>query len=601
MSNLPPTILKDGEVQEQQQATHIEAFSDVYAVEKAIESDRRPEAQGKDQAELPEGYFYSPSFIGSYCAIGVAFSCGTGGFALVAPILSEISRDVGAYGSSNVNWVGIVYSLAQAVILMLVGRLSDIFGRRWFFIVGSSIGLIGSIVGATATSLGQLIAGETLIGIAAGFQCSFFWVVAEIVPMKRRFIANAGLFLWTIPTNTLGPKIAATIQNNTSMKWRGCFYYLIAMNALSVLLWFLFYHPPTFNLLHRTKGPKQLIMGFDFVGFFLFSAGMILLLVGLNWGGSLYPWVSGYVLGTLLSGFATLVACVIYELRTSIEEPYLPLELFKNIKYTSCVIWCSIEAMTFYAFGLIWPKAVPILYPNLDQASSATISGLVTMSFALGQMSGPFFANWLPAKKLVIIGSFIGTGLLAAVAANPLNMSLTVGLLVTGNLIIGMADGIGLPMTTFPIKTQERLGTAGGLSGCIRLAGTSIAVAMYSTILSNRLNQTIPAVIETAALSTGISESAVPELITVLNDGRPLGNITVEGLTTSAIALIEQAYRMGNARAYSTVFLSTLGFGGVALILSFFIGGVDESDGEYVAAVIQNTNEMVVDPEKGHI
>lgn len=83
---------------------------------------------------------------------------------------------------------------------MLAGRLSDIFGRRWFFIIGSCIGLVGSIVGGTSTSLEQLIAGETLIGIAAGFQCSFFWVVAEIVPMKRRFIANAGLFLWTLPT-----------------------------------------------------------------------------------------------------------------------------------------------------------------------------------------------------------------------------------------------------------------------------------------------------------------------------------------------------------------------------------------------------------------
>ncbi|KAH8691503.1 fungal trichothecene efflux pump [Talaromyces proteolyticus] len=577
------TVLKDGEVQEQQ-VSHIEASGDVDAIGKATaaESDRRPEAQGKDQTELPKGYFYSPYFIGSYCAIGLAFACGTGGFALVAPILSEISRDLGAYGSSNVNWVGIVYSLAQAVVLMLAGRLSDIFGRRWFFIIGSSIGLIGSIVAGTSTSLEQLIAGETLIGIAAGFQCSFFWVVAEIVPMKRRFIANAGLFLFTLPTN------------NTSVKWRGCFYYLTALNTVSVLLWFLFYHPPTFNMLHRTKRAKQLILGFDFVGLLLFSAGMILLLMGLNWGGSLYPWKSGYVLGTLLSGFVTLVVCVVYELRMSLEEPYLPLELFKNIKYTSCVIWCSIEAMTFYAFGLIWPNAVPILYPNLDPDSRATISGLVTMSFVLGQMTGPFFANWLPAKPLVIIGSFIGTGLLAAVAANPLNLDLTLGLLVTGNLIIGMADGIGLPMTTFPIKNQERLGTAGGLSGCIRLAGTSIAVAMYSTILSNRLSQTIPAAIETAALSTGISESAVPELITALKDGRSLYNVTVKGLTASAIPLIEQAYRTGNARAYSTVFLSTLGFGGVALVLSFFIGGVDESDGEYVAAMIQNTNESAL-------
>jgi hypothetical protein len=215
------------------------------------------------------------------------------------------------------------------------------------------------------------------------------------------------------------------------------------------------------------------------------------------------------------------------------------------------------------------------------------------MSFVFGQMSGPFCANWLPAKPLVIVGSFVGSGLLAAVAANPLNMDLTVGLLVAGNLVIGMADGIALPMTTFPIKSQERLGTAGGLSGCIRLAGTSIAVAMYSTILNNRLSQTVPAAVGTAALSAGIPESSVPQLVAALDDGNSLRNITMDGLTSSTIPLIELAYQTGNAQAYSTVFLSTLGFGGLALILCLFIGGVDESDGEYVAAVIQNTNERV--------
>lgn len=93
-----------------------------------------------------------------------------------------------------------MYTLTQAIVLMLAGSLSDLFGRRWFFIIGSMIGLVGSIVGATAGSMGQLIVGETLIGIGSGFQNSFFWIVSEIVPMKRRFIANAGLFMWTLPT-----------------------------------------------------------------------------------------------------------------------------------------------------------------------------------------------------------------------------------------------------------------------------------------------------------------------------------------------------------------------------------------------------------------
>lgn len=80
-----------------------------------VTTDRRAEAMGRDVEQLPPGYFYSSRFIGSYCvgairhidqmtensglnsrqAIGLAFACGTGGFALIAPILSQISNSFG--------------------------------------------------------------------------------------------------------------------------------------------------------------------------------------------------------------------------------------------------------------------------------------------------------------------------------------------------------------------------------------------------------------------------------------------------------------------------------------------------------------------------
>ena len=72
----------------------------------------------------------------------------------------------------------------------------------------------------------------------------------------------------------------------------------------------------------------------------------------------------------------------------------------------------------------------------------------------------------------------------------------------------------------------------------------------------------------------------------------------ISGLTSSTIPLIDLAYQKGSAQAYSTVFLSTLGFGGLALILCLFIGGVDESDGEYIAAIINQQEPVKSDVEK---
>lgn len=78
-------------------------------------------------------------------------------------------------------------------------------------------------------------------------------------------------------------------------------------------------------------------------------------------------------------------------------------------------------------------------------------------------------------------------------------------------------------------------------------------------------------------------------MITALNRGQRLLNSTAPGLTAENIPLLEQAFRLGNSDAYKTVFLSTLGFGLISVVLVWFIGGVDESDPHYVACQIAPT------------
>ena len=58
-------------------------------------------------------------------------------------------------------------------------------------------------------------------------------------------------------------------------------------------------------------------------------------------------------MGTLISGFAALVAFGVYESLVSLKEPYLPVYLLQNIKFSSAAVWCAIAAMAFYAFGYV--------------------------------------------------------------------------------------------------------------------------------------------------------------------------------------------------------------------------------------------------------
>ncbi|PYH65808.1 MFS general substrate transporter [Aspergillus vadensis CBS 113365] len=143
------------------------------------------------------------------------------GFAFPAPLLAIINQDIGP--SADISWVSLTYTLTIAVGLTLIGRITDIFGRRYIFIGGGVLGTVGSIVCARADSVNTLIGGMTLIGLAASTQVSYFYVVAELVPMKYRFAANSLMYVFTTPGGAFAPAIGESLVRTTFVGWRGVF------------------------------------------------------------------------------------------------------------------------------------------------------------------------------------------------------------------------------------------------------------------------------------------------------------------------------------------------------------------------------------------
>jgi MFS family permease len=92
-----------------------------------------------------------------------------------APILGIINAELGP--DSRYIWISLVYNAVLAIFLAPLGRLTDIFGRRYFFIGGGVIGVVGSIVCATAKSIPMLIGGNVLLAICSATQMSFHFVL----------------------------------------------------------------------------------------------------------------------------------------------------------------------------------------------------------------------------------------------------------------------------------------------------------------------------------------------------------------------------------------------------------------------------------------
>jgi hypothetical protein len=79
-----------------------------------------------DLDNLPKGYYTSSFFVGTMLATAFALVAGVGGFALAAPNLALINADIGP--DPNYVWISLVYTLTLAIGLLMVGRLSDLFG-----------------------------------------------------------------------------------------------------------------------------------------------------------------------------------------------------------------------------------------------------------------------------------------------------------------------------------------------------------------------------------------------------------------------------------------------------------------------------------------
>lgn len=128
-------------------------------------------------------------------------------------------------------------------------------------------------------------------------------------------MASGTMLLTALPVSVFGPVIARAFITHTSAGWRWSYYLNIITSSIAVGLYFFFYHPPSFQMLHAQNQSKITIWStLDFGGIVLFLSGLTLFLLGISWGGQQYPWADGRVIGAIVGGFALLCGFVLYGL-----------------------------------------------------------------------------------------------------------------------------------------------------------------------------------------------------------------------------------------------------------------------------------------------
>ncbi|KAK3672123.1 hypothetical protein LTR78_008094 [Recurvomyces mirabilis] len=535
------------------------------------------------------------NFIGTYIAALLACSANFSGFIMPVTALGLIEAELGA--SPNAVWISLGWVLLSGVSFVLLGRLSDIFGRRWFFTGSTLLSLVGAIIGATAQNINVLIAASVFLGMGSAGQISFNYSVGELVPIRHRFAANGIIYFFSLPFSGLGPYIARLLIVQSSAGWRGIYYLVCGLDAAAAILWLLFYHPPDFQHLHRDRTLSDELKELDLGGIILYVAGFFLFLLGLAWGGSVYPWTSAYVLAPLIIGFAVLVAFVLYESLMDLRRPLIPMHLFRQLDFVLMNVLSAVGGVVYYGANTLFPYMVGSLY-----TSDPIKGGLVASCIGAGVCAGQTIGSWIAVPgghmklKLIVISSGL-CAFVAALSGATDSQAIGSALAVCAGLMVGLLEVIVSTIVTIVIADQSEIGAAAGVFGSIRSLAGVLATAIYLSVLMNKLKEFTASDVVPAVVQAGVPSASIPGFLAALAQGDIAALQSVPGVTTQAIEVGVATLREAYAKTFKIVWLGTLAFGLLAVAASCFTKDLDEKLSHDVVRRL-GINKNIEDAEK---
>ncbi|KAL4951852.1 fungal trichothecene efflux pump [Aspergillus filifer] len=550
------------------------------------------QAIGGEMEDMPKGYFRSLPFLGTVLAQCLGSIVAYMGWVLPSNTLTLINAELG--NSPNINWVATVWTLSSCVGFLLIGRLSDIFGRKWVVQGSMLLSIIGCIMGARATYVEMLIAANIFNGISAAGQLSFGIILGELVPNKYRGVIVTIVFASSLPFAVFGPVIARLLIQNTNQGWRWSYWIGLILAVIATVLYHFLYHPPKYAQLHVDgKNKWQMFKELDFVGIFLFVAGCVLFLIGLSWGGTVHPWVSAATLCTLLVGVATIVGFVVYEGFVCKTQPFMPPRLFKNIGFVAIVMDAVVGAMVYYSFTVLWPTIISSIYTT-DSIEIGLQSSVVGGGILLGQILGGLALGFVPGVKWqCIIASLLSLAFITPLSAfGPDTWSMTIALGTLGCIAIGYIDNISFPGVTLLVEPQD-IGLATGVLGSLRALGGAVAQAVYTSVLDNKLNDNIPKYVGPAAISAGLPESSLPAFLEALSASTSAEGIP--GATNSVIAAAQAALKIAYSQSFRILFYCTIPFSVILIISSCYVPNMENFVHYNVARRLQERPENTSD------
>ena len=395
---------------------------------------------------------------------------------IVATALPTIAGELDAFESYA--WVGTAYIVAATIATPILGKFSDLYGRRLVFQSTMAVFFVGSLLCGLAQTMPQLIAARALQGVGGGaIQALAFAILGDVLsPRDRgRYI---GLFTMAFAAAALaGPLMGGFIIDRFSWHW----IFLSTLPLIAVV------GAITHVALKLPFNRRQARI--DWLGAALLTGGIGGLLISLEQGRG--GWLQPSVVGGIAAGSALLVAFVIVERRA--EDPMIPPRLFSN----RVVLLCALIGLFIGSVNYGATTFLPLYFQD-SLFVSPTESGLRMMPVMFGVVIMSFTAGRLISrngryKRFPIAGCVVVT--LGLLALSRITGDTTYAYLVLPMFLVGLGSGAVYTTTSIAAQNACELRDLGVTTATImffRSLGGSLGIAVYGTVLTSSIRSELP-------------------------------------------------------------------------------------------------------------
>jgi EmrB/QacA subfamily drug resistance transporter len=394
--------------------------------------------------------------------------------------IPTIQRSLGL-SVSGLEWVVSSYLLTLAGLLLVGGRLADVYGRRRLFLVGMAVFTLSSLAAGLAGSGDVLIASRAIQGVGAALlmPTTLAIIMATFADVRQRTMA---IGIWAAVgalALALGPVLGGLISQH--FRWGWIFLINVPIGVITFAIAAAYVRES-----RASSAQRQL----DVPGLVTSALALFALTYALI-EGSVKGWTAPVILGAFALAAAAAAAFGAIEART--KNPMVDLKMFRSREFSG-----GTSTMMIWAFGILGIYFFTSLYLQETLGFSPTKAGLAFVPMAL---CVAVFAAIAPrvealagAHRTVAAGMLlmvVGLGLFAR-----LGLHVSYDSLLPGFMLFGAGAGLmNVPLTNAVMQATPtaRSGVASALLNASREVAGLLGITVIGAVLRTRQNAALRA------------------------------------------------------------------------------------------------------------